>query len=163
MSSSLPMSRKTCGWSKGGLAPTHWNSLDPISICASPSLLWKCGTLDSAIRLNPKSVLEGWQDHIGAGQGREGVGGGPAWVYCETMTKLMDQAIEYLRQLPAEEQDAIAYDILASAPVVAHEPEHDLLVKLLAEAEADFANGRFVEDSDEFWEERRDRIRRKFT
>src|SRR5688572_11343045 len=43
------MSRKTCGWSKGGLAPTHLNSLTPISMTAWPASFWKWGTEPPAI------------------------------------------------------------------------------------------------------------------
>src|SRR5882757_9308416 len=49
ISLSLPRSRKTCGWSKGGLAPTHMNSCEPISITETPASLWKCGTTWSDI------------------------------------------------------------------------------------------------------------------
>src|SRR5882757_3302269 len=49
ISLSLPRSRNTCGWSNGGLAPTHMNSCDPISITETPASLWKCGTTWSDI------------------------------------------------------------------------------------------------------------------
>lgn len=49
ISLSLPRSRKTCGWSKGGLAPTHMNSCEPISMTGTPASLWKCGTTLSDI------------------------------------------------------------------------------------------------------------------
>src|SRR5215471_11959277 len=49
ISLSLPRSRKTCGWSNGGFAPTHMNSCEPISMTATPASLWKCGTTLSAI------------------------------------------------------------------------------------------------------------------
>src|SRR5215218_10367369 len=50
MSSSEPMSRNTCGWSKGGFAPMHMNSREPRSIAGTPGSLWKCGMPTSAIR-----------------------------------------------------------------------------------------------------------------
>src|ERR1700753_2305466 len=49
ISLSLPRSRNTCGWSNGGLAPTHMNSCEPISMRGTPASLWKCGTTLSAI------------------------------------------------------------------------------------------------------------------
>src|SRR6185312_6935723 len=49
ISLSLPRSRKTRGWSNGGLAPTHMNSCEPISMTDTPASLWKCGTTLSAI------------------------------------------------------------------------------------------------------------------
>src|SRR5262249_41889926 len=49
ISLSLPRSRKTCGWSNGGVAPTHMNSCEPISMTGTPASLWKCGTTLSAI------------------------------------------------------------------------------------------------------------------
>src|SRR5215467_9708535 len=49
ISLSSPMSRNTCGWSYGGVAPTHMNSLAPISITGTPGSLWKWGTTCSAI------------------------------------------------------------------------------------------------------------------
>src|SRR6516164_1114541 len=49
ISLSLPRSRKTCGWSNGGLAPTHMNSCEPISMTGTPASLWKCGTTLSTI------------------------------------------------------------------------------------------------------------------
>src|SRR5216683_4922617 len=51
ISLSLPRSRKTWGWSNGGLAPTHMNSCEPISITETPASLWKCGTTWSDIIL----------------------------------------------------------------------------------------------------------------
>src|SRR5262245_26973360 len=48
---SPPMSQNTCGWSNGGVAPMHMNSLAPISITATPGSLWKCGSTCSAIGL----------------------------------------------------------------------------------------------------------------
>src|ERR1700757_4898978 len=52
ISLSLPRSRNTCGWSKGGLAPTHMNSCEPISITGTPASLWKCGTTWSDIEFH---------------------------------------------------------------------------------------------------------------
>src|SRR5437899_9816942 len=49
ISLSLPRSRNTCGWSNGGLAPTHMNSCEPISMTGTPASLWKCGTTLSDI------------------------------------------------------------------------------------------------------------------
>src|SRR5438309_5793784 len=53
ISLSLPRSRKTCGWSNGGLAPTHMNSCEPISMTGTPASLWKCGTTWSDIVAHP--------------------------------------------------------------------------------------------------------------
>src|SRR6201996_4595022 len=58
ISLSLPRSRNTCGWSNGGLAPTHMNSCEPISMTGTPASLWKCGTTLSAIDTSP-SVANG--------------------------------------------------------------------------------------------------------
>ena len=33
------------GWSNGGRAPVHMNSLTPTRIVAAPGSLWKCGML----------------------------------------------------------------------------------------------------------------------
>ena len=49
ISLSLPRSRNTWGWSNGGLAPTHMNSCEPISMTETPASLWKCGTTWSDI------------------------------------------------------------------------------------------------------------------
>src|SRR6266567_1018922 len=49
ISLSFPRSRNTCGWSNGGLAPTHMNSCEPISMTGTPASLWKCGTTLSDI------------------------------------------------------------------------------------------------------------------
>src|SRR6516164_1319296 len=51
ISLSLPRSRNTCGWSNGGLAPTHMNSCEPISMTGTPASLWKWGTTRSAIEV----------------------------------------------------------------------------------------------------------------
>src|SRR3954453_18156390 len=53
ISFSLPRSRKTCGWSNGGVAPTHMNSCEPISITETPASLWKCVTTWSDILFSP--------------------------------------------------------------------------------------------------------------
>src|SRR6516225_1811920 len=53
ISLSLPRSRNTCGWSNGGLAPTHMNSCEPISMTGTPASLWKCGTTWSDIGTHP--------------------------------------------------------------------------------------------------------------
>ena len=40
---SSPMSRKTCGWSNGGIAPTHMNSRAPISITGDARIVVEMG------------------------------------------------------------------------------------------------------------------------
>src|SRR6201996_8891307 len=57
ISLSVPRSRKTCGWSNGGLAPTHMNSCEPISMTGTPASLWKCGTTLSAIDTSPSVAI----------------------------------------------------------------------------------------------------------
>src|SRR3569623_1204537 len=57
ISLSLPRSRKTCGWSNGGLAPTHMNSREPISMTGTPASLWKCGTTWSDILSHPEVAM----------------------------------------------------------------------------------------------------------
>src|SRR5215469_11016543 len=56
ISLSLPRSRNTWGWSNGGLAPTHMNSCEPISMTGTPASLWKCGTTLSAIDASPSAA-----------------------------------------------------------------------------------------------------------
>ena len=41
---SWPMSRNTCGWSKGGRAPMHCSSLTPMKIFSAPRSLARWGT-----------------------------------------------------------------------------------------------------------------------
>jgi|GEM_PF-6936435 len=77
------------------------------------------------------------------------------------MTKLMDQAIEYLRQLPAEEQDTVAQQILQSAHPV-EDAERQRILGLLAEADDDFANGRYTEDLEGLRNTLKDRIRSRY-
>src|SRR5580704_9415060 len=55
------MSRKTWGWSSGGVAPTHMNSLAPISITETPGSLWKWGTIISVI--GPPQAAPRRRDH----------------------------------------------------------------------------------------------------
>ena len=43
------MSRNTCGWSYGGAAPSHMNSLTPMSMRLAPASFWKWGTALSAM------------------------------------------------------------------------------------------------------------------
>src|SRR3954447_18181120 len=63
ISLSLPRSRNTCGWSNGGLAPTHMNSCEPISMTDTPASLWKCGTTWSDIIFTLDGKLRRTQLH----------------------------------------------------------------------------------------------------
>jgi hypothetical protein len=67
------------------------------------------------------------------------------------MTELFEKAIAYAQTLEPGEQDYIAETILTERPLA-------VIRARLAEAEADFAAGNTVEDSDAFWRLRLDRL-----
>ncbi len=69
------------------------------------------------------------------------------------MTKLFEKAIAYAQTLEPGEQDHIAETILTEPPL-------SVIRARLAEAEADFAAGKTVEDSDAFWCARLDRLQK---
>src|SRR5215472_15528262 len=117
ISLSLPRSRNTCGWSNGGLAPTHMNSCEPISITATPASLWKWGTTLSAI-----CVLRRQEGDVGKLVIRPRLGGG-----CRD---LCQQALGQ-RLLEARGRNAppLAH---GDDAVIAHHPEGSLPVDQIA-------------------------------
>ncbi len=67
------------------------------------------------------------------------------------MTELFEKAIAYAQTLEPGEQDHIAKTILTDPPLA-------VIRARIAEADADFATGNTVEDSDAFWRVRLDRL-----
>src|ERR1700692_4192319 len=142
ISLSLPRSRKTWGWSNGGLAPTHMNSCEPISITETPASLWKCGTTwsDIMFTLNgsdgrPQSTMRAWLSLAVASMGASAAVGAALWPHAREAA-----AILVARDEPAQLADIGVNSALRNNPALIEEN----IEAALAAHDADLANS-FVE------------------
>ena len=67
------------------------------------------------------------------------------------MTKLMEKAIAYMQRLDPRVQDELAQNILEDSFADLSDAERNEITKKVAEADADFQSGRFMESSEDFW------------
>jgi hypothetical protein len=67
------------------------------------------------------------------------------------MTKLMEQAIAYLKQLEPDLQDEMAHNLLGDDLADLSKTERRDIVERLAEAEDDLRLGRCTEGEEAFW------------
>ena len=70
------------------------------------------------------------------------------------MTKLMEKAIAYLKQLEPDLQDELAHNLLGDDLADLSKKERRDIAERLAEAEDDLRLGRYTEGEEAFWADR---------